>query len=110
MWGIFDDGDPSDGVPYSFKTGLSGAWVFATNAVSASTPLRDENPVNQDLGAWIVGNVKKEAKKEKEGAEEDPKEKKGGSKKNPTAPEPVSLAVWSLIGLCFGTAGCRRRA
>jgi hypothetical protein len=100
MWGIFEDGDPSDGVPYSFKTGLSGAWVFATNAISASDSLRSSNPSFQDLGAWIVSNGKKEAK--------DQKGEKGGSK-NPAAPEPVSLAVWSLIGLCFGTAGCRRR-
>jgi hypothetical protein len=108
MGGIFDDGDSSDGVAYSFKTGVSDSWSFATNALSPSVPLRSSQPTYQDLGAWIVSNAKKkEAKEKKEEKEEKPGAK--GGKKNPGAPEPVSLAIWLLLGLNFGTAGCRRR-
>jgi hypothetical protein len=108
MWGVFDDGDSSDGVSYSWKFGSDVSWGFYTNRLSPFTSLRSLSTSSQDLGAWIVGNGKKEAPKEKE---EKPGSKgEQGGKKNPTAPEPVSLAIWSLIGLCFGTAGCRRRA
>jgi len=56
MWGIYEDGNPSNGVSYSWKYGSDISWQFGPNSVSASQLLYTANSFNQDLGAWVVSN------------------------------------------------------
>jgi hypothetical protein len=80
MWGIFEDGDISPRISYSWKFDTDINWNVATNAIAATDTLRSQNTLSQDLGAWIVSNGPL-----------------GG-----TAPEAASLAVWSVL-IVLGT-------
>lgn len=53
IWGIFEDGDSSDGVSWSWKFSGDTSWNFTANVWNANDPLYSANP---DLGAWVVGN------------------------------------------------------
>ena len=54
MWGIYEDGNPSDGVPYSWRYDTGTSWSFGSNLVVPGETLRSQNAEEQDLGAWIV--------------------------------------------------------
>lgn len=56
MWGIFEDGNASDGVSWAWKEGSSGSWQATTNTLGASSTLRSANSGARDLGAWVVSD------------------------------------------------------
>jgi hypothetical protein len=55
-WGIYEDGNPADGVSYSWKYGTDTSWNLGPNVITESSTLRSNNPTDQDLGAWIVAD------------------------------------------------------
>ncbi len=57
MWGIYEDGSPSDGISYAWKYDTDTSWHGSSNTLAATDTLRSLNPTNQDLGAWIVGTA-----------------------------------------------------
>jgi len=57
IWGIYEDGDPTNGVSYSWKYGSDSGWNFATDIVSQSAVFPDANSTERDLGAWIVSTT-----------------------------------------------------
>jgi len=54
IWGIYEDGDSSDGVSYSWKDDSDVVWNFTFNAVSESAFFFSSNSTDRDLGAWVV--------------------------------------------------------
>ena len=54
MWGIYEDGNPTDGISYTFRNPGSTEWHSGINQTTATTILSTVNPVYNDLGAWIV--------------------------------------------------------
>ena len=56
MWGIYEDGNPADGISYAFKEEGEGAfeWFTQINQTTATAIFSTVNPVFKDLGAWIV--------------------------------------------------------
>jgi hypothetical protein len=56
MWGIYEDGNPADGVSYSWKFDTDVSWQFGFDVIASNTVLTDAAGDNQDLGAWIVSN------------------------------------------------------
>lgn len=55
-WGIYEDGNPSDGVAYSWKYSNDSEWNVYESGVDQNLEIRFANAQDQDLGAWIVGN------------------------------------------------------
>lgn len=53
MWGIYDDGNASDGVSWSWKFDYDTSWSFSYNVANTTTALSNYNP---DLGAWVVSD------------------------------------------------------
>jgi hypothetical protein len=57
IWGIYEDGDPSDGVGYSWKYDTDVSWNTSANAILRTDIFPDSNATARDLGAWVVGNA-----------------------------------------------------
>jgi hypothetical protein len=57
MWGIYEDGDPSDGVSYLYRYDYDTSWNYSPNVVAAGNILRLENNFAQDLSAWVVADA-----------------------------------------------------
>ncbi|MBI5086156.1 MAG: PEP-CTERM sorting domain-containing protein [Acidobacteria bacterium] len=85
IWGIFEDGDPADGVSWTWKYDTDVDWNINYSVLARTSILRDAEPSAQDLGAWIVSDGVAQI------------------------PEPSTLALMSL-GLALVAARARRRA
>lgn len=57
MWGVYEDGDASDGVSWSWRRPTETSWGFTANPVGVHDPLPLYEPFHQDLGAWVVTDV-----------------------------------------------------
>jgi len=82
MWGIYDDGNSSDAIAYSWRSANilweSGGYISASSALSSL------NPAYQDLGAWVV--------------------------EDSTIPQvPVPAAFWLFVSGLLGLIGVARR-
>lgn len=51
MWGIYEDGNPSDGISYSWKFDNDTSWKVVSNV------MMEGNLNNGDLGAWVVADA-----------------------------------------------------
>lgn len=56
MWGIYEDGNSSDGVSYSYRYGTDNAWQYSYNIVSPTEVFSNHNQTERDLGAWVVAD------------------------------------------------------
>jgi hypothetical protein len=56
MWGIYEDGNPGDGISYAYRFDTDSIWNLGANAVTSSQTLRSGNADDQDLGAFVVSN------------------------------------------------------
>ena len=57
IWGIYeDDNADSNMSAFSWKRGYDTAWQFAQNGLGVDAILSENNPGNQDLGAWVVSD------------------------------------------------------
>ena len=55
MWGIYEDGNPIDGVSYAWKFDIDTDWLSTFNIIAADQIFSNSNSTHNDLGAWIVG-------------------------------------------------------
>ena len=53
MWGIYEDGNPIDGVSYAYKYDNS-SWLLGFNIIAADIIFSITPSSDNDLGAWIV--------------------------------------------------------
>lgn len=56
MWGIFEDGNASNGISYAWKYVSDTSWQTMSNVLTAGSTLRSANSGDRDLGAWVVSN------------------------------------------------------
>jgi len=57
IFGIYEDGDPLNGVSYSWRLGNSTAWGFFSNSVNPSLSISDPQLYAPDLGAFVVADA-----------------------------------------------------
>jgi hypothetical protein len=56
MWGIYEDGNSSDGISYAFKYGHSTNWNLNANVLLADGAFDNGVDARKDLGAWVVAD------------------------------------------------------
>ena len=83
MWGIYEDGNSSDGISYSYKYGHNTDWFLAANVLLADGAFDNGVGDRQDMGAWVVADS--------------------------VVPEPSSLALLGIGGIALVGYGYRRK-
>jgi hypothetical protein len=57
MWGIYEDGNSTDGVSYVWRFSTDTNWGVGANLISATAVLNAVEATHKDLGAWIVADA-----------------------------------------------------